>query len=293
MTAELSAPPPGRLVDYARLMRLDKPIGVLLLGWPMMWALWLAAGGTPPLKELVVFIAGALLMRSAGCVINDYADRDFDPHVKRTRDRPLAARRVGTREALALFAILCLLAFALAMTLNTLTILLSLPAVVFAASYPFMKRFHSLPQAHLGVAFGWAVPMAYAAILGHVPAQGWLVFAAAVVWAIVYDTEYAMVDRDDDEALGVKSSAILFGEMDRAWIGAFQVLFCALLGWLGASAGLAWPYWAGLAVAIGLSLYQQWLIAPRTRERCFKAFMNNNWLGGFVWLGLVADLAST
>ena len=290
MPAELSAPSPTRLADYARLMRLDKPIGVLLLAWPMLWALWLAADGVPPMPVLLVFLAGALLMRSAGCVINDYADRDFDPHVKRTRDRPLAARRIGTREALALFVVLCLVAFGIALTLHPLAIALAVPGVLLAASYPYMKRFHSLPQAHLGVAFGWAVPMAYAAVRGEIPAEGWVAFAAAIVWALVYDTQYAMVDRDDDIELGVKSSAILFGDADRLWIGAFQLVFFALLAWLGVMAGLGWPYWLGLVGAGALAVYQQWLIAPRTRERCFKAFLNNNWLGGIVFAGVVAAL---
>jgi 4-hydroxybenzoate polyprenyltransferase len=287
-----AAPAPGlraRLREYALLMRLDRPIGILLLAWPTLWALWFAADGRPKLHVLAVFLLGVVLMRSAGCVINDYADRGFDPHVARTRTRPIAAGRVSAREALALFVGLCLIAFALVLTLNTLTIALSVAGAALAASYPFMKRYTHLPQFYLGIAFGWGIPMAFAAQTGAVPALAWVLFAANVCWAVAYDTAYAMVDRDDDRRIGVKSTAILFGRADRLMIGIFHGGTLALLLVAGFMGERGFGYHAGVAVATGLALYQQWLIRHREREACFRAFLNNNWFGLAVFAGLVVD----
>ena len=277
-----------RLRQYALLMRLHKPIGILLLLWPTLWALWIAAAGHPDTRVLVVFVLGVVLMRSAGCVINDYADRNIDPHVRRTRERPIAAGRVTPREALALFAVLCLVAFMLVLLMNRLTILLSLIGVLLAATYPFTKRYTHLPQVYLGVAFGWAVPMVFAAQTGAVPAVAWLIFIANVLWATVYDTMYAMVDREDDLRIGVKSTAILFGAADRLLIGLLQVLLMACLAWVGMWAGLGAMYYAGLAAAAAFALYQQYLIRARQPERCFQAFLNNNWFGATVFAGIAA-----
>ncbi|MBI3778214.1 MAG: 4-hydroxybenzoate octaprenyltransferase [Gammaproteobacteria bacterium] len=268
-------------------MRLHRPIGILLLLWPTLWALWIAAQGRPGLHIFAVFVLGVVLMRSAGCVINDYADRDFDPHVERTRDRPIAAGRVTPREALALFAVLCLIAFALVLTLNRLTILLSFAGAFLAATYPFVKRFTHLPQFYLGAAFGWGIPMAFAAATGAVPPAGWVLFAANVCWSVAYDTAYAMVDRDDDLKVGVKSTAILFGRYDRLMIFLFHALTLALLAWTGALAGLGLRYHAGLVAALGFALYQQRLMRGRTRDGCFRAFLNNNWFGAAVFAGLL------
>ena len=278
-----------RLMDYARLMRLHRPIGILLLLWPTLWALWSAAQGRPGLHVLAVFVLGVVLMRSAGCVINDYADRDFDPHVERTRDRPIAAGRVTPREALVLFAALCLIAFALVLTLNRLTILLSFAGAFLAATYPFVKRFTHLPQFYLGAAFGWGIPMAFAAQTGGIPPAGWVLFAANVCWAVAYDTAYAMVDRDDDRKVGVKSTAILFGRHDRAMVFLFHVLTLSLLAYSGALAGLGLRYYAGLVAALGFALYQQQLMRDRTRDGCFRAFLNNNWFGAAVFAGLMLN----
>ena len=311
----------SRLHDYARLMRLHRPIGTLLLGWPTLWALWLAGQGRPDPRIFVVFVLGVLLMRSAGCVINDYADRHFDPHVERTRDRPIAAGRVSPREALVLFSMLChqrlrrppfrsawrsagrvsprealvlfsmlcLVAFALVLTLNRLTILLSFVGVFLAATYPFLKRYTHLPQFYLGVAFGWGIPMAFAALTGGVPVAGWILLAANVCWAVAYDTAYAMVDREDDLKVGVKSTAILFGKYDRLMVFVFHALTLILLGLTGAQAGLGLRYYAGLAVALGLALYQQRLLRDRSREGSFRAFLNNNWFGAAVFAGLALN----
>jgi len=278
-----------RLKDYARLMRLHRPIGSLLLLWPTLWALWIAAQGRPGLHVLAVFMLGVVLMRSAGCVINDYADRDFDPHVERTRDRPIVAGRVSPREALVLFATLCLIAFALVLTLNRLTILLSFAGAFLAATYPFVKRFTHLPQFYLGAAFGWGIPMAFAAQTGGIPPVGWTLFAANVCWAVAYDTAYAMVDRDDDRKVGVKSTAILFGRHDRAMVFLFHVLTLSLLAYSGALAGLGLRYYAGLVAAFGFVLYQQHLMRDRTRDGCFHAFLNNNWFGAAVFAGLLLN----
>jgi 4-hydroxybenzoate polyprenyltransferase len=279
-----------KLRDYAQLMRLHRPIGILLLLWPTLWALWIAGQGRPDPRVFVVFVLGVVLMRSAGCVINDYADRDFDPHVARTRDRPVAAGRVSPREALALFAVLCLIAFALVLTLNRLTILLSFAGAFLAATYPFLKRYSHLPQFYLGMAFGWGIPMAFAAQTGGVPGLAWILFAANIFWAVAYDTAYAMVDREDDLKVGVKSTAILFGRHDRALIFVFHIVTIALLAWVGALAGLGLGYYAGLTAASGFALYQQRLMRHRDRDGCFRAFLNNNWFGAAVFAGLMVRL---
>jgi 4-hydroxybenzoate polyprenyltransferase len=276
-----------RLSPYVRLMRLDRPIGNFLLMWPMLWALWIAAEGVPPAGVLVVFLLGMLLMRAAGCVINDYADRNIDGHVKRTTARPLAQGEVPPRHALILFAGLCLLAFGLVLSLDRLTIAMSFGAVALAGLYPFMKRYTHLPQVVLGAAFGWAVPMAFTATTGAIPPVAWLIFIAAVVWALIYDTQYAMVDRDDDLRIGVKSTAILFGEADRLIIGILQVLMRVSLLMVGNKAGLSGVYYLSLAIAAAMFAYQQYLIRDRSREGCFKAFLNNNYLGGVVFAGVL------
>ena len=279
----------GRLRDYVQLMRLDRPIGILLLLWPVLWALWIAAAGEPALPVLFVFVAGVVLMRSAGCVINDYADRGFDPQVERTRDRPLAAGRISPRAAMVLFVVLALSAFMLVLSMNRLTILLSFVGAILAVSYPFMKRWTPLPQFYLGAAFGWGVPMAFAAQTGGVPANAWILFAATLCWAVAYDTAYAMVDRDDDIRIGVKSTAILFGRADRLMIALFHALTLALLVWVGARAGLGLTYYMSLLLAAGLAGWQQWLLRTRTRDGCFRAFLNNNRFGAVVFAGLVLD----
>lgn len=279
-----------QFVDYLVLMRLHKPVGIWLLLWPTLWALWFAAGGVPPLKILAIFVLGTVLMRSAGCVVNDIADRDFDPHVERTKDRPIAAGRVAPQAALRLFVVLCLMAFGLVVQTNTPTVLLSLPAVAIAASYPFAKRLHSLPQAHLGIAFAWGIPMAFTAMGRPVPWDLCLALMAAnVCWAIAYDTFYAMVDRDDDLKVGVKSSAILFGRHDRLVTALLQAATLALLAWAGRHLGP--PYFAGLLVAAGLAARQQWLIRERDRAACFRAFLNNTWFGAAVFAGIAIALA--
>lgn len=282
-----------RLIQYARLARLDRPIGNFLLLWPMLWALWIAAKGVPDPLILVVFVVGVFVMRAAGCVINDYADRNIDGHVKRTTARPMAQGKVSEKEALLLFVVLCLAAFGLVLLMNPLTIRMSFVGVLLAGTYPFSKRFHHLPQVHLGAAFGWAVPMAFTAQAGAVPPVGWLVFISAVVWATIYDTQYAMVDRDDDLRIGVKSTAILFGDADKLIIGILQVLMMVNLVLVGARAHLGWIYFVALLPAAGLFVYQQYLMRNRTREECFKAFLNNNWFGGIVFLGVVLHYALT
>jgi 4-hydroxybenzoate polyprenyltransferase len=280
-----------RLDAYEKLMRLDKPIGTLLLLWPTLWALWLAAGGVPQWKVVLIFVVGTLLMRSAGCVINDYADRDFDPHVARTRDRPLAAGRVSPTEALLLAAVLALIALALVLMLNRLTVLLAVVAAFLAASYPFTKRFFVLPQAYLGIAFGFGIPMAYAAQLGQVPAVAWALLGANILWTIAYDTEYAMVDRDDDRKIGIRTAAILFGRFDVLAVMSFHAAFLAALAAIGAHLDLGWPYYAGLAIAIVPIGYQYSLIRTRAPARCFRAFLNNNWVGAAVFAGIALALA--
>lgn len=280
---------PPRWLLYARLMRLDKPIGILLLLWPTLWALWIAGQGSPALPVVVVFIIGVTLMRSAGCVINDYADRHIDRHVKRTSERPLTSGQVSEREALTLFGLLIASSFLLVLTLNTFTIKLAFAGALLAASYPFMKRYTHLPQVYLGAAFGWAIPMAFAALTGELDPRLWWLFAATVIWAVVYDTMYAMVDRDDDLRIGVKSSAILFGHHDRLIIGACQVLMIALLYIAGRQFGLGNWYNLGLVAASLLAAYHQWLIRDRDRAACFRAFLHNHWLGMTVFVGIVLD----
>jgi 4-hydroxybenzoate polyprenyltransferase len=282
----------SRLHDYALLMRLNKPIGIYLLLWPTLWALWLAAGGVPPLDLLTVFVAGTVLMRSAGCVINDFADRKFDPHVERTRNRPIAAGRVSPREALVLFALLCLLALLIAARLNAAALWLSLPAVLLAASYPFAKRFHSLPQAHLGIAFSWGIPMAYAAVRGSVPwNEAALLMAANLCWVIAYDTYYAMSDREDDLKIGVKSSAILFGRYDRLIVGLLHLAALALLLLTGLRTQRGLAFVLGLLAAAGFAIYQQRLTRRREPAACFQAFLDNNRFGAAVFIGLACDFA--
>jgi len=276
-----------RLHDYALLMRLDKPIGSLLLMWPTLWALWLASDGRPDGWILFVFVCGVFVMRSAGCVINDIADRDFDPHVERTQSRPLASGRVSVKEAVGLFAALGLVAFALVLSLNWLTVMLSFAGIVLAATYPLMKRITYLPQAYLGIAFGWGIPMAFAAQQSAVPLVGWYLLVVNILWAIAYDTLYAMADRADDLKIGVKSSAILFGNADRAIVGMLQLLVLGMLVGLGAFANLGVAYFVGLAGAAGFTVYQQSIIRERNPAACFRAFLNNNWFGGAVFVGLV------
>jgi len=271
------------------LMRLNRPIGILLLLWPTLWGLWIAGEGKPALLVLTVFVLGAILMRSAGCVINDYADRHFDPHVDRTADRPLAAGRVSEKETLTLFIVLSLVAFGLVCLLNWFTIALSFVGVVLAASYPFMKRYTHLPQFYLGATFGWAIPMAFAAQTGSVPAVAWVLFFANVFWAVAYDTAYAMIDRDDDLKIGLKSTAILFGQYDRLMIGLSHAAALLLLLWAGELAGLGWWFRAGLMVAAGLAIYQQYLIRDRDKSKCFRAFLDNNRFGLIIFFGIFLD----
>lgn len=275
------------LRQYALLMRLHRPIGIWLLMWPMLWALWLSADGHPDERLFIVFMAGAVLMRSAGCVINDYADRDIDPFVKRTRDRPLAARRVSHLEALLLFVALALIAVGLVYTLNPEAQLLAVAGGALAVTYPFMKRVFPLPQFYLGAAFGIAVPMAYAAQLGEVPRLGWVMFLATILWVGVYDTLYAMVDREDDLRIGVKSTAILFGDADRFIVGVMQLMVLFALGLIGRDMKLGNWYWAGLAAGALLFIWQQWLIRKRDPERCFEAFNSNHYFGMMVFLGIL------
>lgn len=278
-----------KFFDYLLLMRLHKPVGIYLLLWPTLWALWFAAGGVPPFKILIVFVLGTVLMRSAGCAINDFADKDFDPHVARTRDRPVAAGRVSPGEALRLFVAVSLIAFGLLTSLhNVQTILLAIPAVVLAAAYPFTKRWISIPQAVLGLAFSWGIPMAYAAVRHEVPwLEVSLLMAANVMWVIAYDTFYAMADREDDLKVGVKSSAIFFGDYDRFVTAALQIGALLCLALAGAARGPA--YFLGLAVAAGFAGYQQWLIREREPAKCLQAFLNNSWFGAVIFIGVIAS----
>ena len=276
-----------RLDAYERLIRLDKPIGALLLLWPTLWAVWLASDGRPRTEMVVIFVLGTLLMRSAGCAINDYADRNFDPHVERTRLRPLAAREIAPGEALAVGAALAACAFALVLFLNGLAIALSFAALAIAASYPYAKRVFALPQAVLGIAFGFGIPMAYAAIQERLPLECWLLLAANVFYSFAYDTEYAMVDRDDDAKLGLRTSAITLGRWDVAAVMLSYAAMLALLAFVGVRASLGWPYFAGLALAGTMMLYHWRLIRGRGREGCFKAFLHNNWVGAAIFAGIV------
>jgi 4-hydroxybenzoate polyprenyltransferase len=278
-----------RLDAYEKLMRLDKPIGILLLLWPTLWAVWISSHGRPNWLIAWVFVIGTVLMRSSGCVINDFADRDFDPHVERTRQRPLAAGLVRPWEALVLAAVLALLAFSLVLWLNRLTVILALVAAFLAASYPFTKRFLPIPQAYLGIAFGFGIPMAFAAHNDYVPPLAWAMLTANVFWAIAYDTEYAMVDRPDDLRIGIKSSAILFGRYDVAAVMACHGVFLSIMVALGVWLQLGLLYYLGLAVALYLVVYQFGLIRGRDRQHCFKAFLHNNWVGGAIFAGIVFD----
>lgn len=277
------------LADYARLIRLDRPIGALLLLWPALWALWLASRGRPGEHVFVVFVLGVWLTRSAGCAINDFADRRFDRHVARTATRPLTTGRVSAPEAILLFAILSMLAFALVLTLDRLTIELSLVGAGLTIVYPFLKRFFPLPQVWLGAAFSWSVPMAFAASTGQIPRLGWLLFVAGLLWTVVYDTMYAMVDREDDLKLGIRSSAILFGDADRLIVAALQVMVLFALYLVGEQAHLGHWYTASLVAGALLFAWQQWLIRGRVPAACFAAFLNNNWFGLAVFLGIALD----
>lgn len=279
-----------RLNAYERLMRLDKPIGILLLLWPALLGLWFAAYGIPDLDILIVFVAGTVLVRSAGCIVNDFADRNFDPHVERTRERPLAARVIPPWEALALAAALFLAAFVFVLHTNKLTVMLSVGALALALIYPFLKRGFSFPQAWLGIAFGFSIPMAYAAQNAKILPVAWVLMIANMFWAIAYDTEYAMVDREDDRRLGLKSSAILLGRYDVIGVVLSHVIFLVLMVGIGAWYWMGALYFAGILVAAVLVRYQVSLIHTRTREGCFKAFLNNNWVGCALFVGLAADL---
>ena len=278
-----------RLSEYEKLMRLDKPIGILLLLWPTLWALWVASDGRPAAWVVAIFVVGTVLMRSAGCVINDYADKDFDGHVERTRNRPLAARRISPKEALGLAAGLSVLSFLLVLPLNGLTIAMSVPAVFLAGSYPYTKRFLAIPQAYLGIAFGFGIPMAFAAFQNDIPLVAWVMLLANVFWAVAYDTEYAMVDRPDDLKIGIKTSAITFGRFEVVAIMICYVATLLLLGWAGLATGAGAPFLAGLAVAAGLMAYHYTLIRERDRPQCFKAFLHNNWVGAAIFAGWVTD----
>ena len=277
----------SKIKDYIQLTRMDKPIGSLLLLWPTLWALWIAGQGLPDLGVLVVFTLGVVLMRSAGCVINDFADRKVDGHVKRTCNRPLAAGRISSRAALIFFAVLTLLAFFLVLTMNSLTIQLSFVAVALAACYPFMKRYTHFPQVVLGMAFGWAIPMAFAAQTGSVPGYAWLLFFANICWTVAYDTLYAMVDRDDDLKIGIKSTAIFFAEKDKLMVGLLQLTTLLCFALLGRLLALPMVYFIGLLVVAGLFVYQQYLIVERDRDACFRAFLHNNYVGMVIFISLL------
>lgn len=279
----------NRIHPYLRLLRLDKPIGILLLLWPTMWGLWFAAEGIPPLAILLVFTAGVVLMRSAGCAINDFADRGFDAHVERTQSRPLATGEVTPREALLLAGGLSLLAFFMILPLNKLVIALSFPALLLAASYPFTKRFLAIPQAYLGIAFGFGIPMAYAAIRNEIPLEAWLLLAANLFWSVAYDTEYAMVDRPDDLKIGIKTSAITFGKLDIVAIAFCYIASLLLLAYTGSRVTLGLVFYAGLVVAAGIAAYHLWLIRNREQAACFKAFLHNTWFGFAIFAGLALD----
>jgi 4-hydroxybenzoate polyprenyltransferase len=280
-----------RIGQYWLLARFDKPIGILILLWPAVWALWVASEGQPDLLVLLVICAGVVLMRAAGCIINDYADRDFDPHVERTKLRPIAAGKVAPKEALIVFAVFCLSAFALVLLLNTYTIMLSFGGVFLAATYPFMKRYTQLPQAYLGIAFGWAVPMSFAAQTNEIPAVAWVMYLAVVLWALVYDTMYAMVDKEDDLKIGVKSTAILFGDYDRQIMAVLQLIILGLLIAVGCMQNLSWIYYSVLTISSLFFIYQQKLIFYRDKADCFNAFLNSNWFGLTIFIGFILEYA--
>ncbi len=278
-----------KLKQYALLMRLHKPIGIYLLLWPTLWAIWIAGHGHPSAKIVFIFIAGVVLMRSAGCIINDIADRDIDGFVARTRERPLATKKVSPKEAVVLFCLLCIAALILVSQLNALTIALAIIGLALTVVYPFMKRFIDVPQFILGLAFSWSIPMAFAAQTGQVPAIAWLLFITAVLWPIAYDTCYAMADREDDLKLGVRSTAILFGSADRFIVALIQFTFLILLIYLGLIMSFKAIYFIGVVLAAGFAIYQQYLIRDRQPRLCFKAFINNNWLGMMIFLGILAN----
>ncbi|MEP7242888.1 MAG: 4-hydroxybenzoate octaprenyltransferase [Gammaproteobacteria bacterium] len=278
-----------RVQEWVRLTRLDRPIGIWLLLWPELWALWIAGEGRPKPHVLIIFILGTVIMRSAGCVINDFADRNVDPYIRRTRDRPLAARRIDPREALGLFAVLTAGALFLALQLDALTLKLACVGAALTISYPFLKRFFPLPQFYLGLAFGWAVPMAYAAETGSLPRVAWVLFVTAVLWACIYDTLYAMTDREDDVKIGVKSSAILFADMDRLIVGIMQAMMLFALILVGRAMNFGHWYIAGVVAAALFFLYQQWLIRDREPARCFRAFLNNQHVGLCVFIGILLE----
>jgi 4-hydroxybenzoate polyprenyltransferase len=280
-----------KALDYLVLSRMDRPIGALLLLWPTWWALWLAASDFPPWKPLIIFTLGVFAMRAAGCAINDYADRKLDPQVARTAGRPIASGRVTPREALIVFAALLVFAFVLVLFTNRLTIELSFAGAALAALYPFTKRYTYMPQVVLGAAFGWSIPMAFAAVTNSVPPIGWLLFIGNILWSVIYDTEYAMVDREDDLKAGARSTAILFGDADLPILGVLMGTFLLTMLFVGQRAALGWLYWLGLLIAAGLFGYQMWLIRARQRDACLSAFRHNNWLGLTVWVGIVLALA--
>ncbi|MDH5472888.1 MAG: 4-hydroxybenzoate octaprenyltransferase [Gammaproteobacteria bacterium] len=279
----------NRLEQYAYLIRFDKPIGTFLLLWPTLWALWIAAHGWPDSLVLFVFVTGVFLMRSAGCAINDFADRKFDPHVERTKTRPLASGKISSREAIMVFSSLALTAFLLVLLMNELTIYMSFVGVALAASYPFMKRYHYMPQVHLGAAFGWAAPMAFTAQANEITPVTWLLFMATILWATAYDTMYAMADIKDDLKIGLKSTAILFGEADKFIIGILQTLLILDLIFIGQQSQLGLYYYASLLIATGFMIYQQYLIKDRHPQQCFRAFLNNNWFGFVIFMGIFID----
>ena len=280
-----------RLTSYAYLIRLDKPIGTLLLLWPTLWALWLASSGVPNFSILIIFVVGTFLMRSAGCAINDYADRDFDRHVMRTQQRPVTSGKISGKEAIGVAVILALLAYLLIQPLNHFTKQLSVLALLVAFIYPFTKRFFAMPQAVLGIAFGFGIPMAYAAILDFIPFEAWVLFIGNIFWAIAYDTAYAMVDRDDDIRLGLRTSAITFGRYDVLAIGISYVILLISQLWVANIASLSNYFLIGWFAALACAIYHMKLVATRKRENCFLAFRHNNWLGGFLFLGIVLGLS--
>ena len=280
-----------KLPNYIELMRLDKPIGILLLLWPTLSALWIAAEGVPDLLVLTVFTLGVIVMRSAGCVINDYADKDIDSRVRRTMGRPLATGALKGKDALWLFAALSTIALFLVLLLNMLTILMSIIGLFLAATYPFMKRYTHFPQVYLGMAFGWAIPMAFAAQTGSVPVIAWLLFLANIIWSIIYDTFYAMVDRDDDLLAGVKSTAVLFGNNDRVIIAILQLTFIVMMATIGRQLEMSFVYYLGLLISVGLFVYQQRLAWASGIENYLKAFLNNNWVGASFFVTIVAHYA--
>jgi 4-hydroxybenzoate polyprenyltransferase len=280
----------SKLKLYSELVRLNRPIGIYLLLWPTLWGLWFAAQGVPEFKILIIFVLGVVLMRSAGCAINDYADRDIDLLVARTKDRPLTSGKISAKEALGVFAFLALIAFFLVLQLNTTTILLSVVAVILAASYPFMKRFHHFPQVHLGAAFAWAIPMSYTAITGNSPPiEAWLLFIAALLWTTAYDTQYGMVDREDDVKIGVKSTAIFFGKHDTFIIGVLHLLTLMIITIVGMMNDRGPIFYLSILVAAGFAIYQQFLTQNKEPQKCLQAFLNNNWFGMIIFIGIAAD----